>query len=367
MKSFAVTIPSFVRRALLGFCAAALLPALAPGSVLAAPTVLVATGDGNAVLEVDGADDQVVGEIHGVENIHGLAGGGGLILAGSLNPGERGAAPEKPAGMSEDEHAAHHAKGGGDAAEAILSASASAGTVYQIDATQYRVLKKITVPGFVHHTLVTPDGRYGIATHPATGGISVIDMAAGSLVNHIATGPVPNYAVASGDGPLVWVSNAGNDTISEIDTQHWIVRRNLMVGKAPEHMVLSPDGSSLYVVNTGDGTVSRLDVASGETVQRWSVGEDPHGIDLSRDGRQLFVSVKGENKLVAIEPETGVVRTLSLAPEPYHLAVVGERKLYVSSRGQPVIWVVDQRALRVVDEIPIHGIGHQMVVLDDQR
>lgn len=345
---------------------AAIIVAMAPMAASAAPQVLMPTGQAGAVLIIDSADDTVVGEITGVENTHGLAAGlsGSMALAGSLNPVEPGSVLDKPAGMSEDEHAAHHGGSGGGGAKQILSNAASTGIAYQIDTAQRRVVKQITVPGFVHHTVVTPDGRYGLSTHPTSGGVSVIDMTAGELIKQIATGPVPNYAVANADGSSIWVSNSGNDTISEIDTTHWIVRRNVMVGGAPEHMVLSPDGTSLYVVETADGTVAELDTAGGDVVNRFQVGKDPHGVDLSDDGARLYVSAKGDNTLVAIDLASGERHTVTLTPAPYHLTVVdGTDKLYVSSRETPRVWVLDQGGLRVIGEIPIRGVGHQMAVV----
>jgi len=345
---------------------AALALAAAPAAVSAGPQVAMPTGQAGTVLIIDSGDDTIVGEVAGVENAHGLAAGrsGSVALAGSLNPVEPGSVPDKPAGMSEDEHAAHHGGSKEGSAKQVLSNASSIGIAYQIDMPQRRVLKQITVPGFIHHTVVTPDGRYGVSTHPTSGGVSVIDMAAGELIRHIATGPVPNYAVANADGSRIWVSNSGNNTISEIDTTHWIVSRNVMVGGAPEHMVLSPDGASLFVVETADGTVAELDTAGGDVVNRYRVGKDPHGIDLSDDGARLYVSAKGDDKLVAIDLASGQAHAAALAPAPYHLTVVdGTGKLYVSSREAPHVWVLDQRDLRVIAEIPIRGVGHQMVVL----
>jgi DNA-binding beta-propeller fold protein YncE len=54
-----------------------------------------------------------------------------------------------------------------------------------------------------------------------------------------------------------------------------------------------------------------------------------------------------------------------LGPSPYHLAAIpGTGKLYVSSAEEPKLWVVDQESLRVLNEIPIRGKGHQMVVME---
>lgn len=351
------------RRCLTG--AATLTLALAPLGLSAAPNVYVPAGEANRVLIIDGAIDQVVGEIDGVLNTHGLAANptGDRLIAGSLKVRAASEQPIKPAGMAEDEHQAHHAASGDSGSGAVQGADL-VGTVYQIDVPGKRIVRQIDVPNSVHHNLITVDGRYGISTHPTMGVISVVDLSTGELALQLATGVVPNYVVSNREGNRLWVSNTGNNTVSEIDTQRWIVRRNLVVDQSPEHMVLSPDESSLYVVANGAGQVVELDLISGEIVRRHPVGSDPHGIDISDDGTQLYVAIKGDNKLAAIQLNTGVVRALPLGPDPYHLATInGTGKVYVSSRKDSKLWVVSQRDLKLVGEIPISGIGHQMVVM----
>ncbi|KAA3628272.1 MAG: YncE family protein [Proteobacteria bacterium] len=344
---------------------ATLTLALAPLGLLAAPIVYVPAGEANRVLVIDSAIDQVVGNIDGVLNTHGLASdpAGKRLLAGSLKVRDVSDAPAKPAGVTEDEHQAHHAASANPVVPSVTS-SDLVGTVYLIDVSGKRIVRQIDVPGSVHHNLITVDGRYGISTHPTAGVISVIDLNTGELATQVATGVVPNYVVSNREGSRLWVSNTGNNTVSEIDTRRWIVRRNLIVDQSPEHMVLSPDESSLYVIANGAGQVVELDLVSGEIVRRHPVGSDPHGIDISDDGTQLYVAIKGDNKLAAIQLNTGVVRALPLGPDPYHLATIKDTgKVYVSSRKDSKLWVVSQRDLKLVGEIPISGIGHQMVVM----
>ncbi len=96
-----------------------------------------------------------------------------------------------------------------------------------VDTETNAIVRKLEVPGPVHHVLVTSDGRYVVSTHPVGGGISVVDLDSGELVKTVATGPAPNYMVETDDGQSLLVSNSGNDTISEVDTGHWFVKRNL--------------------------------------------------------------------------------------------------------------------------------------------
>jgi YVTN family beta-propeller protein len=288
-------------------------------TALAEPLVYVPLGGEGKIVVVDAAKDEIVDTISGVTAVHGLAGtpDGRFLIAGSFEEREVGGeALAKPSGVSEDEH----------------------------------------------HVAVSPDGRFAVVTHPNQDAISAIDLRNYQMVATVPTGPLPNYAVFSPDSRRVYVSNAGNDTVSAIDATRWIVEQNIIVGRSPEHVVLSKDGGTLYVNNVDDGTVSVLDLRSGTVTSTIPVGDTLHGIDLSDDERTLFVSALGEDKLTAVDLLTGVYRSAMLSPAPYHLAAVrGTGKLYVSSADEPKIWVVDQKSLAVVGEIPIGGKGHQMV------
>ncbi len=344
------------------------LRSLAMAAVLAAPAAHAAAaelyiplGSDDAIVVVDTERDAVVGRIGDVPAVHGLAAtpDGARLVAGSY--AERpagGEPPPKPAGVSEDEHAAHHAPAPGTAPAPASALS----TVSVLRAADGSVVRRIDVPGAVHHVAVSPDGRLAVVTHPNQGTISAIDLSTYRVIATVATGPLPNYAVFGPNARRVYVSNAGNATVSEVDAGRWIVRRNFVVGESPEHVVLSADGATLYVNNVVDGTVSVLALPEGEVVRTIPLGAALHGIDLSEDGETLFVSVMGEDRLAAVDPASGKTRITALAPAPYHLAVVrGTDKLYVSSANEPKVWVVGQESLAVRGEIPIGGKGHQMV------
>lgn len=332
------------------------------GHAWAAVTVYVPVGSANEVLVIDGEQDRVIGSMGEVVNAHGLAAtnNGDYLVVGSMSLAPK--AQDKPEGMSEDEHSAHHADAKGQPAVPDDGAS----YITLIDARSQRVLQRFDVDGISHHSAITPDGRYAISTHTTTGSISIIDLVDRKLVRTLATGPVPNYALVSTDGKTVYVSNSGNNTVSEIDTSQWALRRNIMVGVTPEHMAFSADQKTLYVINVGDNSVSAISLAQGEVTNTYPVGSGPHGIDISDDGKMLYVSSKKSDQLTVIEIASGTSLSKVLGPMPYHIkSIKGTGKLYVSSRAQPWIWVVDQQSLEVIRKIPIKGEGHQMAVVQN--
>jgi YVTN family beta-propeller protein len=329
-------------------------------SAVAAERMFVPLGDGNAIVVIDIAEDKVIGRIDDVSAAHGLAGtpDGRFLIAGSSRTRGPGTAPVKPAGVAEEDHTAHHAPGKpGDAGTvAVVS------TVTIIRQSDLRVERQIDVPGAVHHVAASPDSRFAVVTHPARNGITVIDLVTLEARPLVATGPGANYAVFSNDGALVYVSNGGNGTVTALNTKTWKVVQTFKVGKEPEHLAMAPNGRHLYVNNVKSGTVSEIYLIDPRRTREYRVGANPHGVDVSDDSDWSYVAVQGDNKLVAITRKRQPQRTLTLAPEPYHLAVVrGRGKIYVSSAKEPKIWVVDAATLTVLREIPIGGKGHQMV------
>ncbi|HEB79441.1 MAG TPA: YncE family protein, partial [Rhodospirillales bacterium] len=265
------------------FLFAAMIGAAAPA--LAGTLVYVPMGGANEVLVIDADQDKIIGKISGVENAHGLAGtpDGSLLIAGSLTESDAGsgALPAKPKVVTEDAHQGHHS---GQAAKAD-SGDKPLSYLTVIRTSDRSVIRRVGVPGAVHHVAVTPDGRYAIAIHHTGGGASIIDLKTFESAAFIPTGPSPNYAVAGVDGKFVYVSNSGNNTVSEIDAKTWTVRRNIKTGASPEHMALSIDGGSLYVNNADAGTVSAISLKREGAVKTYPVGGGLHGVDLSDDGK----------------------------------------------------------------------------------
>ena len=327
--------------------------------------VFVPEGSANTVRMVDAVTGETINRIAGLEAVHGLSGAPGVpfLVAGSYAETERAAIAEltQPTGVSEDEHEAHHAQ-----AEDTLIGPPGAGIsiLSVLDAATGEIVRRIEVPGAVHHTAVSPDGRFAVATHPSGDGISVIDLTNFRLAGFVPTGSMPNYAAFGSDPNVVYVSNAGNGTISEVDLDRGIVRRNMVAGTAPEHIVINADNAMLYAADADAGDVIELSLNDGTVIRSFAIGGELHGLDMSDDRSMLFVAGRGEDKIAAIDVATGAVTAAPLSPEPYHLtAIPGTGTFYVSSRVEPKVWIVDQTTLNTVGDFPVEGEGHQMVAL----
>jgi DNA-binding beta-propeller fold protein YncE len=308
--------------------------------VQASPTVYIPLGSANQVIRVDAATDTITATYTGVDNPHGLVAtpDGEYLIAGSLKetPLKKGQAKDTPNSKLFFIHPAHG-----------------------------HVMSTIPVSGWSHHQAITSDGKYVLSTHGMRGAISVVDLEGNKVIKTVKTGPVPNYTLITKNNKRAFVSNTGNNSISEIDLQSWKVIRKLEAGPAPEHMVFSKNEKTIYVTNPRAGKISEVSVKTGKIIKTYKVGKAVHGLDIGDDGKTLFVSSKKENKLVAIDTVTGKKRELVLNPAPYHLNTIRNTgKVYVSSRKKSIIWVVDQKTLKVVNTIKLPaGEAHQMAIV----
>lgn len=341
---------------------AAGLLAAAPLAAAAKDRVFVPMGGDDTIAIVNSASDSVIGAITDIPSVHGLAAtpDGKFLIAGSYEEmPAKAVPPERPAGVSEADHAAHHAKP--DMKAANRDGNVSLLSIIKI--MDGKILRKVPVPGAVHHVAASPDSRFVAVTHPDEGTISIVNLVDFTVVETISTGPLPNYVAFGKDGTRLYVSNSGNNTISEVGVRERIVLRNLVVGSSPEHLVFSLDGDALYVNNADGGTVSVVSVADFTVKQTLGVGSTLHGIDVSDDGGSLFVADRGNDRLVVVDLTSGKTVAVPLKPEPYHLtAIRGSRKIYVSSAEEPKVWVVNATDLSITGWFEVPGKGHQMVL-----
>jgi len=341
----------------------ALATLLGTTALLAAPYVYVPVGAAGQILVIDVETGKTIDTYSGLKAVHGLAGtpDGQLLIAGSYTEREMGSdAPAKPQGVTEKDHAAHHAP---KSAKAVATSDMMVSTVTILRQSTGEIIRAIDVPGAVHHVSVSPDGRYAVVTQPGNDAVTAIDLTTNEVVATVKSGSLPNYVVFSQDSNTLYVSNAGDNTIAVIGTTDWQVRTSIATGESPAHMVLARDGNTLFVNNDGDGSVGSIDLASGQMTETYKIGDRLHGLDLTEDGKALLVAERGGDRVARVDLASGVVSTVPMAPEPYHLTTVtGSGLAMVSSSAENVLRIIRQDDLSLVRKIKLPAVGHQMVV-----
>ncbi|WP_372840667.1 YncE family protein [Phaeovulum sp.] len=326
-------------------------------STAAFADIYVPEGPVGSVLHLSSAYD-VVDRIEGLADVHGMAVAPkrGILITGSLTEVARDGIA-KPAVVSEDDHAAHHGGSGAEVAPGTVS------LVSIVDAKTHEVLRRIEVPGIVHHVAVSSDERWAIVTHSLLDSVSIIDLDSGEVTATIVTGPVPEYAAADSITGRFFVSNAGNATISDVDPASAAVLRSIRTAGGPKHMRLLSDQRQLVVAAPGPGTVQVFDADSGAQLASYTIGGDLHGIEADADA--IYVSARGRGQVVRIDRASGTQTEAAIGPAPYHMTLT-KGDLLVSSSAEPVLWVIDADSLALKQSITTADMAHQIVVAETE-
>lgn len=137
----------------------------------------------------------------------------------------------------------------------------AAGQLIALDATTGQVGQTVAVGATPTDLLLSPDGRLALTVNSGNGNLSVVDLAAGSVVRTLPAEVSPRKAVWTDDGRIM-VANKGSGTVSVLGLDGRIFGR-IKVGKGPTDIVLGKHGDEAFVSNYEDGSISVIDVASG--------------------------------------------------------------------------------------------------------
>lgn len=102
-------------------------------------------------------------------------------------------------------------------------------------------------------------------------------------------------------------------------------------GPSPNHAVTAADNRTAYVSNTGNDTVGEVDLLDSYVPRNIRVGDGPEHLVLSSNGQRLYVNSA------------------------------------VSSRAQPVVWVLRQQDLGVTARFATAGIAHRTALQPESR
>jgi|RhiMetdeSRZDD1v2_1073273.scaffolds.fasta_scaffold05205_4 YVTN family beta-propeller protein len=171
-----------------------------------------------------------------------------------------------------------------------------------------------------HMVAASRDGHRAYVTSLAAGGVSIIDLTAGKVLQFVETGKGAEGVDITPDGREVWVTNRGANTISVVDTKTAKVTATIKAGEFPIRVKFTPDGRRALVSFTGSGDVGVFDVASRAQVKRIALGRDavaktdgrvfqkrfgtssaPVGLFIEPDGRRAWVAASHADVVVVID------------------------------------------------------------------
>jgi DNA-binding beta-propeller fold protein YncE len=191
--------------------------------------------------------------------------------------------------------------------------------------------------------------------------VDVISQRTFKVVAHFAVGALPQHVTPSWDLRTLYVTNDEGNSLTPIDP------RTARPGKPipvldPYNMYFTPDGRWAIVVAEAHRELDFRDahtMALRHTLQTPQCPGIDH-MDYTADGRYALASCEFGGRLVVVDLSTErVIKTIELAPgampQDVKLSPDG-RVFYVADMANNGVWVLDARAMSVI-EMVLTGAG----------
>lgn len=167
---------------------------------------------------------------------------------------------------------------------------------------------------------VIPGSGRVVVANRQTANASVVDPAAGVVVQTIAANLLPDGVIVIGD--YGYIANYGNDTVTVFDPATLAVIRTLHgVGHEPALFAGDPGSGDVFLTAHGSSQVFYLH--DGQVLGQWNGITAPYGISYDPAGRRLYVANRGAVHTVTVIDVylDQVVGAIDVGKEPFVLLV----------------------------------------------
>ncbi|MEX0692283.1 MAG: beta-propeller fold lactonase family protein [Gemmatimonadales bacterium] len=169
----------------------------------------------------------------------------------------------------------------------------------------------------------TPAGSRIYVTNQENASVSILDGASGALVQTLdlrtlgfSENAKPHDAAVEPDGSHWYVTLIGENRILKLNRNDAIV--GFVTTPVPGLLALAPDADVLYAARSMSAVnppasfvaIRRSDMTLVEEVD--VLVPRPHAIETTRDGRYVYVASLAQNRLIALDMQTGVAQIVDV-------------------------------------------------------
>jgi PQQ-dependent catabolism-associated beta-propeller protein len=215
-------------------------------------------------------------------------------------------------------------------------------------------------------------------TNEASGDVSVIDPATGTVVATVKVGKRPRGIKVSPDGKSLYMALSGSpnagpgvdektlpppdrsaDGIGEMDTATNQLKRIIHAGNDPEQLAVSADGTRMYVANEDAAEVSVVDLKSGTVIATAKTGDEPEGVAIRPDGKVVYVTSEGDGDVAALDTATNtVLKRIPVGHRPRGIGFLPDgSRAFVTLENDGAIAVIDSVRHEFLQTIQLGDAG----------
>ena len=244
---------------------------------------------------------------------------------------------------------------------------------------------------------ISDDGKVLIVATRENGSISLIDTTTNQLIKQIPVGKNPEFVRVRGNfafvsyepsakggppkpaeakpddaksadmakpasGKEAKPEDKDDDEVKElarigiIDLKLGKKVREIVGGPETEGVEFSKDGKQLIITNEADNTVTVHSMKTGKllkTVPTHAYGDRPRGVKVSPDGNTYLVTLEFGNKLMVLNKNFKVLRTIDTGLAPYGVSYdrKGER-IFIAANKAKMLEVYDAKTFEKIKDIP---------------
>lgn len=152
--------------------------------------------------------------------------------------------------------------------------------------------------------------RWLVTANATSDSVSLIDRAAGRVVDERPVGTRPTAVAAVGnDAVLVVASEAGDLVRFDVRDGRLVETGRVHLGFEPRGVAVAPDASAAFVTLAMGGSLAVVDVATLRSVATVEVGRLPRGVAVAPDGATVAIACSAGAEIVLVDAPTRAVRS----------------------------------------------------------
>ena len=238
-----------------------------------------------------------------------------------------------------------------------------------IDAETRKLVRRVKVGGNPYNLAFTPDGHHLLvldwSSDTSADEVIFYDLKAETIDGRLEVSTWPAHSVFSRDGKLVYVSGetAGDVTVIDVAART-IVTRIVHGGGDAMGLALTADGKTLYAAAGENRAILKIDTATHKTVGQITLPGIVHEAALTLDGKFLYATLRKANKIVVVSTEEDtIVATIPQKgyPDLVTMEPAGQWAL-VTNRYADLVTVIDVKTHKQVKAIPVGRAPHGMAL-----
>jgi DNA-binding beta-propeller fold protein YncE len=202
--------------------------------------------------------------------------------------------------------------------------------------------------------------------------VDVISQRTGRIIDHFATGALPQHVTPSWDLRTLWVSNDEGNSLTPIDARTGRHGPPVSV-EDPYNLYFTADGRYAIVVAE---RLRRLDFRDAHTMalhHSLAVPQCPgvDHMDYTADGRYALASCEFGGRMIVVDlVHERAIKTITLRagamPQDVKLSPDG-RRFYVADMISNGVWVIDAHRMRKIGFVPTGFGAHGLYTSRDSK